>query len=177
VRVISSGAAIPSRPILITTVLAGLLVAAAMLISAAAAQADSGGVSPGSSHSGSGSGSPVQESAISGVSAAYAKFAAILTNRTGLSPRVVAAWALAEGGPKDNPLNMGPGNHYGTVRAGARATEQNLRSALYRNIMRSVGEADLTQIDAIVASPWCASCKGYRRLLRTTYREVHVDGQ
>ena len=176
-RLISSGAAMPPRLILITTVLASLVVAAALLMSAASAHADSGGVGPGGTQPGSGSGAPVEQSAISGVSVAYAKFAAILTNRTGLSPRVVAAWALAEGGPKDNPLNMGPGNHYGTVRAGARATEKNLRSDLYRNIMRSVGQADLDQIDAIVASPWCASCKGYRRLLRTTYREVHVDGQ
>jgi hypothetical protein len=144
-------------------------------MTAAVASAESGGVSP--SGTKGGSGEQIEQSAITGVSSSYAKFTVILSSRTGLSPRVVAAWALAEGGPKDNPLNMGPGNHYGTVRKGARATEENLRSDLYRKVMRSAREADREQIDAIVASPWCTNCHGYRRLLRSTYRQVHVDGQ
>jgi hypothetical protein len=87
----------------------------------------------------------------------------------------VAGWALAEGGPKDNPLNIGPGEKFGTVRGAARATAKHLRSDLYRGIMRSVKKADRAQIDAIVASPWCYKCRGYRKLLRSTYRQVRVD--
>jgi len=148
-----------------------LAVIATVFVAPAVAHAG-GGISSG----GSGSGKAIEPSAIKGVSKEYAKFTAILASNTGLSARVIAGWTLAEGGPKDNPLNMGPGNHYGTVRRGARATEKNLRSDLYRGIMRSVKKADMSQIDAIVASPWCFKCKGYKRLLKSTYSRVHVDG-
>ncbi len=148
-------------------------VIASIVISPALAGGAGGGISPGGSKGGPDK--SLEPSSISGVSRKYAKFTAILASRTGISARVVAGWTLAEGGPKDNPLNMGPGNHYGTVRRGARATEKNLRSDLYRGIMRSVKKADMAQIAAIAASPWCPGCKGYRRLLRSTYRRVSVD--
>jgi hypothetical protein len=133
-----------------------------------------GGISPGGGTNG-GSGKSVEASAISGVSRAYARFTVVVVRRTGLSPRVVAGWTLAEGGPKDNPLNIGPGERFGTVRGGARATARHLRGDLYRGVMRSVEKSDMAQIDAIVASPWCYRCKGYRRLLRSTYRRVQID--
>lgn len=149
-----------------------LLSAVAFAALTASVRADTGGI--GSAGPNQGSAKPIVASAISGVSSVYAKFTVLVTDRTGLSPRVVAAWTLAEGGPKDNPLNLGPGDRYGTVRAGARATVENLRGDLYRNIMRTVGEPDLNQIDAIVASPWCYRCPDYKRLLRSTYRRVRV---
>lgn len=158
-----------------TLLLAGVLLLLAVAINPTLARAG-GGISSGGSNGGSGSDKSIDPSAITGVPRDYAKFSVILAGSTGLSPRVVAGWTLAEGGPKDNPLNMGPGNRYGTVRRGARAAEQNLRSDLYRNIMRSANRADTAQIDAIVASPWCPGCKGYNRLLRSTYHAVHVDG-
>jgi hypothetical protein len=154
--------------------LATALLALALLAFAPAAAHAGGGLSSGG---GDGSrGGKVHPSDIRGVSRSYAKFTAILVGKTGLSPRVVAGWTLAEGGPKDNPLNIGPGRRYGTVGKGARATAKNLRTDLYRGIMRSVKRADRRQIDAIVSSPWCPGCKGYRKLLRSTYRRVSVDG-
>lgn len=150
-----------------------LLVAAAIALTPAVAQAG-GGVSPGDDDGNRG-GRSIDPSAIRGVSREYAKFTSILVGETGLSPRVVAGWTLAEGGPKDNPLNIGPGRRYGTVGKGARATAENLRSDLYRGVMRSVGRSDMRQIDAIVDSPWCPGCNGYKRLLRSTYSRVKVD--
>lgn len=133
-----------------------------------------GGVSTGGGNGGQDSKS-VDPSSISGVSRSYAKFASIVSSKTGLSARVVAGWTLAEGGPKDNPLNLGPGERYGTVNRGARATVQNLRGDLYKKVLRSASRSDMKQIDAIVASPWCYRCKGYKRLLKSTYSRVSVD--
>jgi hypothetical protein len=159
---------------LVLNFLAALMgVTATVALATAPASAGSGGFSTDSGSQNSDD--KVDPSAISGVPRPYAKFTSILSGRTGLSPRVVAAWTLAEGGPKDNPLNMGPGNRYGTVRKGARATEKNLRNEMYRDVLRSANRADRAQIDAIVDSPWCYRCKGYRRLLRNTYRQVRVD--
>jgi len=152
--------------------LAIVLALAVIAITPAAAQAG-GGISPGGGDGDRG-GKTVDPSDIRGVSRDYAKFTAIVVTKTGLSPRVVAGWTLAEGGPRDNPLNIGPGRRYGTVGKGARATAQNLRTDLYKGIMRSVRKADMKQIDAIVASPWCPGCKGYKRLLRSTYSRVSV---
>jgi hypothetical protein len=146
-----------------------LVLATAIAVSPSFARGG-GGISPGG-----GSDKGLEPSAISGVSRAYARFTVIVVRRTGLSPRVVAGWTLAEGGPKDNPLNIGPGERFGTVRGGARATAKHLRGDLYRRVMRSAAKSDMAQIDAIVASPWCYRCKGYRRLLRATYRRVRVD--
>ncbi len=150
-----------------------LLAVASIIIGPTVARAG-GGIAPGGGSRG-GSGKALEASAISGVPRAYARFTVIVVRRTGLSARVVGAWTLAEGGPDDNPLNIGPGERFGTVRRGARATASHLRGDLYRDVMRSVEKSDMAQIDAIVASPWCYRCKGYRRLLRSTYGRVHVD--
>jgi hypothetical protein len=150
-----------------------LAVAIAILAGPALARAG-GGIPPGGGSNG-GSGKTLEASAISGVPRAYARFTVIVVRRTGLSARVVAAWTLAEGGPNDNPLNIGPGERFGGVRRGARATAKHLQGDLYRAVMRSAERRDMAQIDAIVASPWCYRCKGYRRLLRSTYSRVRVD--
>lgn len=149
-----------------------VIVAATFASLPMAAQAG-GGVSTGGG--GGRDSKTVDPSSISGVSRNYAKFASIVSGKTGLSARVVAGWTLAEGGPKDNPLNLGPGERYGTVNRGARATVKNLRSDLYKDVMRSVRRSDMKQIDAIVASPWCYRCKGYKRLLKSAYSQVSVD--
>jgi len=150
-----------------------LAVAAVILIGPALARAG-GGIAPGGGSNG-GSGKALEASAISGIPRAYARFTVIVVRRTGLSARVVGAWTLAEGGPDDNPLNIGPGERFGTVRRGARATASHLRGDLYRDVIRSAERSDMAQIDAIAASPWCFRCKGYRRLLRSTYSRVRVD--
>lgn len=161
------------RAFRIRVVLPAMAVAAVSMAALPAAAQAGGGVSTGGGNGGDNK--SVSPSAISGVSRDYAKFASIVSGKTGLSARVVAGWTLAEGGPKDNPLNLGPGERYGTVNRGARATVQNLRSDLYKGVMRSVVRSDMKQIDAIVASPWCYRCRGYKRLLKSTYSRVSVD--
>lgn len=154
------------------SLLAALALAAFLLIAPAIAQAGSGGVGPGGTGgSGAGSGSAGN---IEGLNPYYTKFSKKLAGRTELSLRVVGAWTLAEGGPKDNPLNIGPGRRYGTVNKGVTATASLLRHSMYADVMASVDEPDKSQIDAIVASPWCPGCRGYKRLLRSTYQSVEV---
>lgn len=129
----------------------------------------SGGISTGDGdRTGSSSGQ------LRGVPRPYAKFSGLVAGKTKLSLRVLGAWSLAEGGPKDNPLNIGPGQHYGTVGKGAKATNKLLHGELYREILRSRGESDGMQIKAIANSPWCPGCKGYGKLLHSAYNQVHV---
>lgn len=149
-----------------------LALVACMLVVPAAAQAGSGGLGPEGPRGGGKGGASQGE--IDGLSPSYEKFSQLVASTTKLSLRVVGAWTLAEGGPKDNPLNIGPGRTYGTVRKGARATTTLLRHSLYRNVMKSADDPDSSQIDAIVASPWCPGCRGYKRLLWSTYRSVEV---
>jgi len=155
------------------SLLAALALALTLLILPAAAQAGSGGLGPGgsgSSGTGSGSGGDIE-----GLNPSYAKFSEKLAGQTDLSLRVVGAWTLAEGGPKDNPLNIGPGRRYGTVNKGVRATATLLRHSMYSDVMASVSQPDKSQINAIVASPWCPGCRGYKRLLNSTYKAVEVS--
>lgn len=149
---------------------AALALALTLMILPAVAQAGSGGLGPGGS-GGTGGGSTGD---IEGLNPSYAKFSEKLAGQTDLSLRVVGAWTLAEGGPKDNPLNIGPGKRYGTVNKGVRATATLLQHSLYSDVMASVNEPDKSQIDAIVASPWCPGCRGYKRLLNSTYKAVEV---
>jgi hypothetical protein len=161
---------IRKQPRFLRAALAAVVAIAAL---APAAHAASGGIDP------SGGTSPTTTSpdgTLEGVPPTYVKFSNLVVDKTGLSLRVLGAWSLAEGGPKDNPLNIGPGERYGTVRKGARATTRLLKgSELYRDIMRSAGGTDIEQIRAIGNSPWCTGCKGYNRLLRSAYRSVTVE--
>jgi hypothetical protein len=109
---------------------------------------------------------------VTGVSGTYRTFAEQLSRLTGLSPRVIAAWELAEGGPPDNPLNIGPGAHYGSVQGAAQATAKLLHSSIYTGILGSAGKPDQTQIAAIAASKWCPGCAGYQGLIQGTYQRV-----
>lgn len=152
---------------------AAFVLAIVVLVLPAAAFAGSGGVGPGGSDPGSGGGNAT----IEGLNPSYVKFVKLVADDTDLSLRVLGAWSLAEGGPKDNPLNIGPGHHFGTVRKGARATTSLLSQSLYRKIIASAGDADSTQIKAIAGSSWCPGCKGYERLLRSTYSSVEVVDQ
>jgi len=109
---------------------------------------------------------------VKGVSKSYQSFSRQVAAGTGLSVKVIGAWCLAEGGPNDNPLNIGPGNHYGSVSGAAKATIKLLRTSTYKNVMRSAGKSDRDQIAAIAASPWCPGCAGYEQLLLGTYERV-----
>lgn len=69
------------------------------------------------------------------------------------------AWTKAEGGPIDNPLNIGPGRRYGSEAAAARATISLINGSSYYKGIRAAaltGNGD-KQIAAIKASPWDAS--------------------
>lgn len=144
------------------------LVGLALAVPVASAEASSGGIGPGGPPKSGGAGT------IDGVSPSYAKFSHLVSQGTDLSLRVIGAWTLAEGGPSDNPLNIGPGERYGSVRAGARATSNLLGDSLYRNVLASAREPDRKQIKAIADSSWCPGCSGYEGLLRRTYRSVTV---
>lgn len=115
---------------------------------------------------------------LSGVTDTQARFAILVSSGTGISPRVIAAWELAEGGPDDNPLNIGPGNHYGDTDGAAKATVTLLHSSLYKGILAAAqsGKNDAAVIHAIAASPWCPNCAGYEALLLGTLARVGITG-
>lgn len=142
------------------------LVAAGSLPSTAAA--GTGGIDPEGPPSG-GSGGDVE-----GLSPSYEKFVNLVSGETDLSLRVLGAWTLAEGGPRDNPLNIGPGKRFGSVAGGARATSDLLSQSAYRKVLASARRSDRDQISAIARSSWCPGCSGYERLLKRTYRQVSV---
>ena len=141
---------------------------AALVALPATAEAGTGGIDPDGPPSG-GSGGDVE-----GLSPSYEKFVNLVSGDTDLSLRVLGAWTLAEGGPRDNPLNIGPGKRFGSVSGGARATSQLLRESNYRKILASASRPDRDQISAIARSSWCPGCSGYERLLKRTYRQVTV---
>jgi hypothetical protein len=113
---------------------------------------------------------------VTGVSKAYSDFAVLVSAGTGLSLRVVGGWALAEGGPDDNPLNIGPGRHFGSIEAGAKATIALLSTPLYKGIIASANGSDQQQLRGIAASSWCPGCGGYLGLLQRTYESVQAHG-
>lgn len=102
----------------------------------------------------------------------YTSFCEQVSSETGLSLRVMGAWAVLEGGPVDNPLNIGPGDHFGTAAKAAEASSKNMASPLYEethpSILGSIGGTDQEQIHAIAISPWCGEA-GYEELILGVY--------
>jgi hypothetical protein len=111
---------------------------------------------------------------IVGLSSTYEKFSFLVAEDTKLAPRVIGAWCLAEGGPSYNPLNIGPGHHFGSLEGAANATVNLLNQSLYRGILKSAKKSDRKQISAIAASSWCPGCGGYESLLLGTYNRLSV---
>jgi hypothetical protein len=88
-------------------------------------------------------------------------FGSLVVQGTGLRPDVVFAWILAEGGPRDNPLNIGPHRHFGDPRGAAKATVALLHTPRYAPILRAAKSGDPNaQLHAIAASPWDAGHYG-----------------
>jgi hypothetical protein len=84
-------------------------------------------------------------------------FLSYVSAKTGLAPNVIRAWMLAEGGPSDNPLNIGPGRHYGSPQHAASATVSLLHNSRYAGILRAAHRgSEKDQLAAIAASPWDA---------------------
>lgn len=71
---------------------------------------------------------------------------------TGLDPVAVQVWIQCEGGPADNPLNIGPGAHPGIQ--GTIAEINN--GSNWGGIRASRGQPAGAQLAAIQASPWDA---------------------
>lgn len=113
-----------------------------------------GGVTAGSSSADAGVISPVSGNIIGLNNPDHEEFCQLVAGGTGLSLRVLAAWCDSEGGPADNPLNIGPGNTYGSIQAGAQATVDLLKSGTYDGIIASAGKPDVKQIKAIASSRW-----------------------
>jgi hypothetical protein len=103
-------------------------------------------------------------------------FAYDLAQLTGLAPNVILAWTLAEGGPSDNPLNIGPGKHYGNPYKAAAETSKLLHTPRYASILASAHGTPEQQIHAIALSPWDLGKVGpkptYENLIRGTFARV-----
>lgn len=109
--------------------------------------------------------------------ATLAGFSNRVAEGTGLDARVIWAWVLAEGGPHDNPLNIGPGRHYGSTKDAADATIRLLKTPTYSGIRRAASGSAEDQIRAIAASAWVGPSdpmkgKPYENLLRGTLQRV-----
>lgn len=88
-----------------------------------------------------------------------ARFINLMRIGTGLSFRTLYTWVTLEDGPDDNPLNIGPGNHYGNGTKAAAATIALLRGPNavaydYNLITGSAGKKDSEQLKAIAISDW-----------------------
>jgi len=108
-----------------------------------------------------------------------ATFIRLVQAGTGLSFRVIYTWVKAEGGPDDNPLNIGPGNHYGSPTRAALATIALLRSPQgrkygYDKILANARN-DKAALQAIADSSWDAGHYGGGKLLADTYSYYFPD--
>lgn len=113
-------------------------------------------------------------------------FAQRLHAQTGLSSRVIIAWATIEGGPDDNPLNIGPHNHYGSPQAAADATARLLKFGTarsryggYQEILANKG-GDVSVLYSIAKSPWdvgttksMADVARYYKAIGATYARLY----
>jgi len=75
--------------------------------------------------------------------------ASAIASGTGLDPVAVQVWMQCEGGPSDNPLNIGPGAHPGI---GGTIAEIN-NGSNWGGIRASRGQPAAAQLAAIKASP------------------------
>lgn len=108
---------------------------------------------------------------------------------TGLSFRTLYTWVTLEDGPDDNPLNIGPGNHYGSSAKAAIASLALLRgpNAIkydYNLIIASAGKKDAEQLKAIAISDWNGGPLAgaevhveYAKRLQSTYNRLFPSGK
>ncbi len=76
--------------------------------------------------------------------------------QTAANVEALNQWQLSEGGPADNPLNIGPFKIFGSQAAGALATANLIRGRLYIGIAAGLaaGDSKARTINAIIDSPW-----------------------
>jgi len=112
------------------------------------------------------------------------QFIDLVAQMSGLSRAVLSTWVQAEGGPNDNPLNIGPGRHYGSASNAAAATLRVLHQSNMSMILRAAHGSDQQQIDAIAYSPWDTGHTGldtavkrhYLALLTGVYKSITGHG-
>lgn len=104
------------------------------------------------------------------------EFADAVADATGLDFLVVYGWALAENGPRDNPLGISEGGRverFGDHRKAAAETIALLRGSLYTGIMRAARTGDAkAQLRAIDASKWNSVNPRYGELIRGGYERA-----
>lgn len=92
---------------------------------------------------------------------------------TGLNPNTIGIWVLAENGPVENPLNIGPGRLYSSLDSAALATIRVLHQSNMAGILASAPKDTKTQLQAIAASPWDAGHYGGNgQNLASVYNDV-----
>lgn len=113
-----------------------------------------------------------QDGTLSGpISQPEGEFSVGVAKSTGLDPRTVGGWVLAESGNAEknpdgnyNYLNIGPHSTdptYQSLDGAISATNKLLHGGLYDNILASAGKTIAQQAAAIYNSPWCAGgCYG-----------------
>ena len=117
------------------------------------------------------------------------RFINLMRIGTGLSFRTLYTWVQLEGGPDDNPLNIGPGNHYGNGTKAAAASIALLRGRSahaygYDAIIGSAGKKDADQLKAIAVSAWNGGPLAgpevhieYANRLQNTYNSLFPSGK
>jgi hypothetical protein len=109
--------------------------------------------------------------AVGDLSPDQARYAAAVTQRTGLDRDVVVAWIGAESGwavtkGDHNYLNIGPGRQYQSVDQAAGDAAQLVNSShYYAGIRSAIPVSPAAQVAAIQASPWDAAHYGGHRLM------------
>lgn len=107
------------------------------------------------------------------------KFILGVAHGTHLSPRTIGAQALGEegGGPGSpaegyehegefNFLNVGPGQHYGTLPQAVKKTVDTYNNGNYGAVLATAGQSPQAQVNALEASPW-AGVGGYQGHLQS----------
>lgn len=111
----------------------------------------------------------------------YGTFTRLMMIGTGLSFRTLTTWAVQEGGPSDNPLNIMADYpriaRYGSQAKAAAATIALLRNPKnaqygYGKIVGSAGKSDSEQLKAIAASKWEESHYENGKRLADTYKSL-----
>lgn len=79
-------------------------------------------------------------------------FASEVSKQTGADFYTIFGWELAEGGPSDNPLNIGPGQHFGDPIHAADVTSKMIETSnLYTDILQSF-QGKYSSEDAAIAA-------------------------
>ncbi|MFI5420162.1 MAG: hypothetical protein ACHQ1H_04275 [Nitrososphaerales archaeon] len=106
-------------------------------------------------------------------SQAQVDFASRLAKDTGADFYTIFGWELAEGGPSDNPLNIGPGFHYGTPTKAADVTASMIeKSNFYTDILKSFQSKYGSEDAAIAAQAKAIAYNEHWNVIKGTPAEI-----